>query len=344
MSVPVPTLAADGLSIGYRSRRRQTVVAAELALQLWPGELVCLLGPNGAGKSTLMRTIAGMQPPLSGRVLLNGVDIQSLKPAAIARQLSVVLTEKVDTGLLPAYGVVALGRYPYTDWQGRLTEHDQQIVAEALAAVGATGLADRPVTELSDGERQKIMIARALAQEPQLMLLDEPTAYLDLPRRVEVMQILRRLAQAERCTILLSTHDLDLALRSADQIWLLHEGKLQTGMPEELVLQGHFAATFASEGITFDVLSGSFAVEAPAGVALFVAGSGPEAVWSKRALARAGYRLVAEPANAAAQVQAGAGGWQLRVGGREHTAGSLAELLQVVRAHFPLPGPVSTRS
>ena len=114
-----PTLATEGLSIGYRQRRRQTLVAADMNLQLWPGDLICLLGPNGAGKSTLMRTIAGMQPPLAGRILLNGNDIQKLKSEAIARQLSVVLTEKVDTGLLPAYGVVALGRYPYTDWQGR---------------------------------------------------------------------------------------------------------------------------------------------------------------------------------------------------------------------------------
>lgn len=339
MTAPAPTMAAEGLSIGYSSRRRQTVVAADLTLQLWPGELVCLLGPNGAGKSTLMRTIAGMQPPLAGRVLLNGVDIQTQKPATIARQLSVVLTEKVDTGLLPAYGVVALGRYPYTDWQGRLTEHDQQVVAEALAAVGAAPLANRPVTELSDGERQKIMIARALAQEPQLMLLDEPTAYLDLPRRVEIMQILRRLAQTKRCTILLSTHDLDLALRSADQIWLLHEGELQTGMPEELVLQGHFAAAFAAEGISFDMLTGSFAVGEPAGVPLFVAGAGPKAVWSKRALARAGYRLVDDRAAAAACIEVRENDWWLQGAGGQQTVSSLAELLRTVRARFPEPGP-----
>ena len=202
---------------------------------------------------------------------------------------------------------------------------------------GATALAARPVMELSDGERQKVMIARALAQEPQLMLLDEPTAYLDLPRRVEIMQILRRLALEQRCTILLSTHDLDLALRSADQIWLLHEGKIETGLPEELVLGGRFAATFAAEGVTFDLLSGSFQVTQPAGGPIYLAGAGATAVWSKRALSRAGYLVVDNPAASQLQIQCVANGWLIDGPGFRCEAATLAEMLRLVRHHLPIP-------
>lgn len=334
---PAPVLRAENLAIGYRlSRRGQRVVADGLEVEIHAGEMVCLLGPNGAGKSTLMRTLAGLQPALAGRVWLDGRPLDNLSPAQRARLLSIVLTDRVEVGNLSAFGLVSLGRHPYTRWSGSLSAEDLAAVRRALDAVGAVPLAHRPLLELSDGERQKVMIARALAQEPQLMLLDEPTAYLDLPRRVEIMQILRRLARTEGCTILLSTHDLDLALRSADQIWLLHEGELATGMPEELVLQGRFAAAFAAEGITFDMLSGSFQVGGPAGAPLFVAGAGPETVWSKRALARAGYELVDEPAAAVAHIEIRADQWLLRAAGDEESVGSLAELLQVVRAHFPL--------
>ena len=169
-----PILTTRDLTIGYKSRRKQTMIAEKLNLNLFRGELICLLGPNGAGKSTLMRTLAAMQPSLAGEIMLNGNALAEMKPVDVAKLLSVVLTEKVETGLLPAYGVVALGRFPYTDWQGRLSARDEEIVQQAMSAVGAEALANRPVIELSDGERQKVMIARALAQEPQLMSIPDP--------------------------------------------------------------------------------------------------------------------------------------------------------------------------
>ena len=252
------TLQTHDLSIGYTGRPAR-ILAAQLDLTLRAGELVCLIGPNGAGKSTLMRTLAGMQPPLHGSVALLGDDLADLPAREVARRLSVVLTERVNPGLLTAYTLVALGRHPYTDWSGRLTQQDDASVRAAIAAVGAQNLADRQVGELSDGERQKIMIARALAQEPAVLLLDEPTAFLDLPRRVEIMQLLRNLARDQQRAILLSTHDLDLALRTADRIWLLPgDGSLHTGAPEDLVLSGAFAAAFRAEGVAFDPQTGAF--------------------------------------------------------------------------------------
>ena len=253
-------LSIEHLSAGYRMRRNERlVVVSNVSVTLGSGELVCLLGPNGAGKSTLMRTVAGMQHPLSGTVRVDGKDIHRLEPIELARQLSVVLTDRVSVGMFTGYDLVALGRYPYTDWTGRLTESDHAAIESAIEAVGAEELASHYVGELSDGQRQKIMIARALAQETPIMILDEITAFLDLPNRVEVMRTLRDLAHEKNKAILLSSHDLDLSLRCADCIWLLAiNGQLQTGSPNELIASGAFETIFHAKGATFDRTTGSF--------------------------------------------------------------------------------------
>ncbi|MEZ4594134.1 MAG: ABC transporter ATP-binding protein [Chloroflexota bacterium] len=306
-----PILHTENLAIGYPNRKEPPVVVAEkIGVGLQPGELVCLLGPNGAGKSTLMRTLAGMQAPLHGRIHLNNQPLASLSARELARHLSVVLTEPINAGMLTGWDLVALGRHPYTNWSGKLTAVDETAVHQAIAAVGATPLAQRHVHTLSDGERQKIMIARALAQEPKVMLLDEPTAFLDLPRRVEIMHILRQLARDSDCAILLSTHDLDLALRNADKIWLLPKGgALQVGTPEELVLNGSFEAAFQADGVQFDPLTGSFRMATQAAGQVDLLGDGLSALWTKRALERVGF-AVHEGANGSAvriQVLAEAG-------------------------------------
>jgi iron complex transport system ATP-binding protein len=188
---------------------------------------------------------------------------------------------------------VSLGRHPYTDWWGKLTPEDEAIIHWAIKSVGALHLAARQVRELSDGERQKIMIARALAQSPMVMLLDEPTAFLDLPRRVEIMQLLRQLARETQQAILLSTHDLDLALRLADQVWLLtSEGILQVGAPEDLVLSGAFANTFRSEGVEFDIFSGEFNLQTPVRGEVHIVEDGIASMWTIRALKRAGFQVI----------------------------------------------------
>lgn len=322
-------LEATDLSIGYRPwRKAVSVVADSLSIALQAGQLTCLLGPNGAGKSTLMRTLAGMQPPLNGRLLLDGVDMANLSPQLLAKKLSVVLTESVDVGLLSAYALVALGRYPYTDWHGRLTAVDEAAVQQAMEAVGATALAARPVNQLSDGERQKVMIARALAQEPHLMMLDEPTAFLDLPRRVEMMQILQQLAHQQGRAILLSTHDLDLALRHADVLWLLADGRLHVGAPEDLVLNGVFADVFAATGVQFDPLTGAFYNRQPPHQTIAVVGEGVQAIWTVRALERAGYQVVMGSDGRAPEVHCQPGSWQLRHAYGRAVYHSLADLLQ----------------
>ncbi len=289
-----PVLAAEALTIGYKTRRQQTTVAADINVTLHAGELACLIGPNGAGKSTLLRTVAGMQKPLSGSVSLAGDNIAQLSAIERARRLSIVLTERPDAGLMTGYALVALGRHPHTGWSGQLSAQDERAVREAVTAVGADNIANKPIGEMSDGQRQKIMIARALAQQPALLLLDEPTAYLDLPRRVEIMRLLRDIARDRKRAVLLSTHDLDLALRTADRIWLLADGELVAGTPEDLVLNGAFAQAFRSMGATFDANSGAFTMELPTSAEICVNGSGLAYTWTVRALERAGYAITTD--------------------------------------------------
>jgi iron complex transport system ATP-binding protein len=331
-------LEARQLSIGYTLPRRPThTVTQNLSLSLDAGELVCLIGPNGVGKSTLLRTLAGMQPPLAGRVLLMGDDISTLKSQDLARRLSIVLTDRINVGIMPAYALVALGRYPYTDWAGKLTAQDHAAVRWAIAAVGAENLAQRNIAELSDGERQKIMIARALAQEPQLIILDEPTAFLDLPRRVEIIRILLELAHTTERAVLLSIHDLDLALRSADTIWLMHnDGTVHVGAPEDLVLSGAFEDTFRSEGVEFDRGSGSFRISTNHTAQINLAGRGLPTHWTKRALKRAGFDVKPDGDNHTSMRvdvvhQNGNTVWRLDIRGNVQEYYSLRELVSFLR-------------
>ncbi len=331
---------AHNLTIGYRFPRRPTyVVSADLELALNRGELTCLLGPNGSGKSTLLRTLSGMQPLIRGSILLNNRDLKTYGQRELSRLLSVVLTDRIDVGFLSSYALVALGRHPYTGWSGRITSHDDEIVRWALKSVGADPLTERYVAELSDGERQKIMIARALAQEPQIMMLDEPTAFLDVPRRVEIMRLLRNLARDTDRAIFLSTHDLELALQGADRICLLSiEGELLTGAPEDLVLRGAFETTFHSEGVRFDREYGHFTMTEVRGRTVAVEGHGISLRWTKRALEREGYSVSDAKRRAEARVRVVSGRrgiyWKLQVEGKESEQHSIEEMLTCIHAEL----------
>lgn len=290
MKNPQAIVETRTLAIGYRSSGTERTVAAQLDLQLRPGSLVCLLGSNGAGKSTLMRTLSGLQPALAGEIVIDGRPLSALKPAELAQKLSLVLTDRIDTGNLTAREVVALGRTPYTSWLGSLTKDDHFKIAQSVEQAGITALLDRHMHQLSDGERQKVMLARALAQDTPLILLDEPTAHLDLPNRVEMMRLLHTLARDTRKAILLSTHELDLALQTADELWLMHpNGTILSGLPEDLVLNGAFEATFARSGFSFDRSTGTFIIHQPGDNAqIYLEGPDRPLFWAKRALQREG--------------------------------------------------------
>ncbi len=292
-------LTASNFSVGYHVNGAPQATLEQLDLAIKNGEFICLLGPNGTGKSTLIRTLAGMQPPLGGELKLEGKCYKAITPRERARQVSIVFTDMVPVGMMDVYAFAALGRHPYSGWMGGLNDKDHARIRWALEAVDAVALSQRQVCELSDGERQKVAIARALAQEARLMLLDEPTAFLDLPRRIELMRLLRDLAHKEKIGMLLSTHDLDLAIRYADRLWLIApNGELLQGIPEELALSGALQRAFASENLDWDSASGSFRAHRTPCLLATLAGEGPEMLWTQRAFERIGVGLTTDPAKA----------------------------------------------
>lgn len=241
-------------SVGYGSRKKTTCVVSEMNATISGGELVALIGRNGAGKSTLLRTLAAYQPPLSGRVEFAGTDVGDMSQQDIARQISVVLTT-VPAASLTVEELVSLGRTPYTNFLGRLRKEDKDAVEKAMELMGVISFAKRRVEELSDGERQKCMIAKALAQETPVMLLDEPTAYLDYPSKVHLFGILKRLAKENKKAVIVSTHDLDHALRLADKVWLVEGKRLYCGTVSELASQGVIQSFIDSENMHYDAIT-----------------------------------------------------------------------------------------
>lgn len=276
------------LSIGYGSK----VVASNLSAVIPSGELICLLGSNGTGKSTLMRSICGFQPVLGGLVVIDNREINQLNEKELSRQIAVVLTDRVVVPNASVQELVGYGRSPYTGMLGRLNAMDKIIVSRAMDECGIAHKKDCLLTSLSDGERQKAFIAKAIAQDTPLIILDEPTAFLDLPARVEIMQLLRDIANTSGKSILMSTHDLDLALQLSDRLWLLQNGgPLITGSPEDLLLQNAFQTMFQHKGIVFDNKTGLFQVMHKQHSQIAVKGHGFEYVLLRRALSRKGIKV-----------------------------------------------------
>lgn len=245
----------QNLNIGYLTKSHQKVVATDLNAAINSGELTCLLGRNGIGKSTLLRTLAAFQLALAGRIIVNGVALTSMTDKQVSHTIGIVLTEKPDVQNMTIEELVGLGRSPYTGFWGTLDTDDRQIVEQSVHLVGIDELKGRMVHTLSDGERQKVMIAKALAQQTPVIYLDEPTAFLDFPSKVEMMQLLRRLAVEEQKTIFLSTHDVELSLQLADRIWLMEPQSLSVGSPRQLADEGVLSRFIEHEGITFDTQS-----------------------------------------------------------------------------------------
>ena len=247
------------LATGYRSRSENIVVERDIDASLHAGEFTCLLGPNGAGKSTLLRTLSGFQPPLEGGVEIAGKNLCDYSDADLSKLM--VLTERPSVTSMTVEQLVAIGRSPYTGFWGRLSGRDREVVEHAMLLTGVSHMKGRLVDTLSDGERQKVMIAKSLAQETPVIFLDEPTAFLDFPSKVEMMILLKRIAREENKIIFQSTHDLNMALQIADRLWLLDKKLgLKTGTPRELADSGVLEEYFLREGIEFDSGSLSFQI------------------------------------------------------------------------------------
>ena len=284
-------IETQGLSIGYLLKGGKPKIVHEcLDLQLFAGEVTCLLGLNGAGKSTLLRTLCGFQPPLGGEIRLMGKPLTFYSQLKFSLTVGVVLTEKTNAGGITVYELVSLGRHPYTGFFGQLKKQDREMIEQSLEAVGIAHKARHYVAELSDGERQKAMIAKALAQQCPIILLDEPTAFLDVTSRIEMMALLHRLATEQQKAILLSTHDLDLAIQMADCLWLQEKGRsMACGTPEDLIMSGAFESFFGKDGIVFDAMTGKLNMEKPS-LPVGVEGDAQTAYWVGNALIRNGYQ------------------------------------------------------
>ena len=317
MSDRTNILQTQNLCIGYDRDGKVLYLFENLDISLSRGELVCFMGPNGIGKTSLIRTLAGLQKSLSGK-------IQISKEQAVA----LVLTDKITATHMSVYELISYGRYPYLNWNISLSEKDHAFINEAIAQVHIESLIDKRLYELSDGQLQMAMIAKALAQDTPILFLDEPTAHLDLNNRVEIMNTLRNLSRKGGKAILVATHELDLALQTADRIWLAtNEKKIKEGIPEDLVLDGSFDQVFQFKG--FDLKTGKVHHTPYRNLSVNLTGMGHEYLWTKNALERAGYEI-GSSSSISIEVRANLNSiaWILNSGRTTTTCNSLGQLLK----------------
>ena len=290
MNTHSPAITLHDVTTGYHSRGGNIEITRHIDARLLTSELTCLLGPNGAGKSTLLKTLAAFIPPLYGEITIGDRPLRDYSEGKLARTIGVVLTERPSLNNMTVRELVSLGRSPYTGFWGKYTREDREIVDRALQLTGITEFASRQNQTLSDGERQKVMIAKSLAQQTPIILLDEPTAFLDYPSKVDIMQLLQRMAHEEEKAVFLSTHDLELALQISDKIWLIDKTNgLLIGTPEDLSLNGDMARYFEREGVIFDPESGLFRIDTRANRPINLRGAGPRAAMARKALQRIGF-------------------------------------------------------
>jgi iron complex transport system ATP-binding protein len=319
-------LSTSNLCIGYKQR----TLLEHINVHLHKGEVICLIGKNGCGKSTLIRTLCGLQPSLAGNIHINGSSIYQLNHQKKAQLISVVLTDKVQADSLTVFQIVSLGRYPYTNWFGNISEKDKNSIQESIALVHLEHKTHELYAKLSDGEKQRVMIAKALTQDTPVIFLDEPTAHLDLPNRMEIMVLLQKLAKNTEKAILLSTHELDLALQTADRLWLMDDNKIHIGTPEDLVLNGIVEQNFKSTLFHFNRKSGNFCMKYQSNNHFIeIYGDTYLVYWTMRALNRNG---ISQQKNAQVQLRVEKNKWILEKDTLQNEFSSIESLLEFLKS------------
>jgi len=292
-------LEIQNLEIGYPvSKSTFFSLFSSINLSASKGELIAIVGKNGVGKSTLLRSIAGLQHSKKGQVTINNKLIGDYSRSEFAGLVSFVSTEIIQVNNLRVFDLVALGRFPHTNWFGKLEEKDINAVNKALKMVGMERFAHKNINEISDGERQRVMIARTLAQDTQVIILDEPTAFLDLPNKYEIVHLLNNLAKTENLpdgkvgkTIIFSTHDLNIAIQEADKIWLMLSDGITEGAPEDLILNETFNHLFDHTNLNFDKIKGDFRMKRKHSKKIGLLGDGIYYTWTKKALERLNFSV-----------------------------------------------------
>lgn len=330
-------LQLTNVSIGYKIKNHHYVVQQNLNLSANSGEFITIIGKNGCGKSTLLRSMSCLQPILKGRILVSGEDIFTMKPSQRARLLSVVLTDRQLAADFTVKELIAIGRDPYTGWLGKLTDKDEEIIAKSIAMTNLEGFENRNVNKLSDGEKQRVFIARALAQDTPIILLDEPTSHLDLPNRVSTLLLLQNLARETGKTIFISTHELETALQVADKMWIMEkQNGVHVGTPEDMVLQGVFDNVFEHKTYEFDKEYGSFMIKKNLDKLVYTKVIGKPGVmtrWTTRALTRKGYQI-SNNADSVIIIDEDNKTWIIEFGSRSEKANSIGEVLSVLSTEF----------
>lgn len=289
-------LQLHNLSIGYRTGKKEVTVQENLNLSASKGELIALIGRNGCGKSTLLRSMSWLQPIHKGKIVVDGNNLSEITPRNRAQLISVVLTDQRAEASFNVKELISIGRDPYTGWLGSLSEEDNKIIENAIEMTNLQGFENRNINELSDGERQRVFIARALAQNTSIILLDEPTSHLDLPNRISILLLLQRLARETNKTIFISTHELETAMQVADKIWLMKKlDGVKVGTPEDMVLQGTFDTVFSHSNYDFDKEYGSFVIKNQLNKYITTIVENPNSLtarWTTKALSRKGYHII----------------------------------------------------
>jgi iron complex transport system ATP-binding protein len=323
-------LKTQDLTIGYKNGKSQFPIMSDVNVELKKGQLVCFMGPNGVGKSTLIRTLIGAQRALSGSIEIDGEELNKLSAAKLSKLVSVVLTDKINAGNMSVRELITLGRYPHLNWSVSPNATDIEMIENAIDQASVRMLENRKIYELSDGQLQKVMIARALCQDTPILILDEPTAHLDLNNRIEMINMLSDLAKKTNKAILMATHELDLALQSADRIWLVgNEQPIINGFPEDLVLNGKIDEVFELKG--FDLRTGRLEKKLGKGQ-IALSGEGHAYLWTKNALERHGFE-VAETSDIQVQInQSEPVNWTIKNKG-EHTVHTLEHLIDFISNH-----------
>ncbi len=276
-------ISLDNVSIGYNKAKP---VLSNINQKAGKGELIAVVGSNGTGKSTLLRSIAKLQDTLSGNILLKGKKLDLWTRTELAQNISFVSTELTNVNNLKVIDLISLGRFSYTNWQGKLKENDKNVINKSIKKTGLENYKNRFFNNLSDGEKQRVMIARSLSQDTDLIILDEPTAFLDLPNKYNIVNLLFELTRTENKTIIFSIHDLNIAIKEVDKIWLINNNKIYEGSPEDLILNNTFSNIFANRNLSFNVKTGEFKSPVNADKDICIRGRGISYEWTKKAMER----------------------------------------------------------
>lgn len=287
-------LSFESLRIGYTSGLTENQLLPPLNACANNSELIAVIGKNGIGKSTLLRTLTGLQQPLGGEIFIGNRSIKDYSRNELALKIGYISTEIVKVTNMRVYDLVALGRYPHTNWFGKIENTDHEAVMDALRKISMESFSDKFIAELSDGERQKVMIARILAQDTAIMIMDEPTAFLDVAGKYEVFHLMNQLSDYSNKTIIFSTHDLQMAISQSDKIWLILDNELIEGAPEDLMMAGAFDHLFNSSAVIFNSENGTFSYRSDNRGSIFIEGSGIKRYWTEKAITRAGFTLAEE--------------------------------------------------